>query len=204
MPEKMPIPKTFKELSERVLDGTYKRLVPKETIYLDLLLGSRIDHLVKLGEIIKKGDWKYSYAEILENILNYTSAIIIPKSGLKIFLGSPPYISVKLPDDYSGIWHSGIALKKGFCGRERLNYVLYGIVGGGLCKKWLDEESFAATIRKRLEVKHEEPQWQLTLEDLKLAFSTLCFGYTLAFLAFLGEVLIPKNLWTVFILKDYS
>ncbi|GFV60179.1 lig_chan-Glu_bd domain-containing protein [Trichonephila clavipes] len=192
MPEKMPIPKTFKELSERVLAGTYKCLVPKETIDLDLLLGSGIDYLVKLGEIIKKGDWKFSYAENLENVLDDTTAIIIPKSGLKLLLGSPPYISVKLSDDYSGIWHSGMALKKGFCCRKRLNDVLNGIINGGLYKKWIDEESFVETIRKRLEMQHEYPQLQLTLEDRKLAFSVLCFGYALAFLAFLADLCGPR------------
>ncbi|GFY61482.1 lig_chan-Glu_bd domain-containing protein [Trichonephila inaurata madagascariensis] len=174
--------------TEGVLDGRYKCLIPKESIDGDLLLGSGIDYLVKLGEIVKKGDWKYSYAESLENLLDDTTAIIIPKSGLKILLGSPPYISVKLSDDYSGI-----ALKKKFCCRKRLNDVLNGIINGGLYKKWLDEESFAETIRKILELQHENPQLQLTLEDLKLAFSVLCFGYALAFLAFLGEVLIPKS-----------
>ncbi|GFY61484.1 lig_chan-Glu_bd domain-containing protein [Trichonephila inaurata madagascariensis] len=193
MPEKMPIPKTFKELSEGVLDGRYKCLVPKETIDGDLLLGSGIDYLVKLGEIVKKGSWKYSYAESLENLLDDTTAIIIPKSGIKILLGSPPYISVKLSDDYSGIWHSGIALKKGFCCHKRLNDVLNGIINGGLYEKWMNDQSFVKTIHKHLRLPHEEPELQLTLEDLKLAFSTLCFGYAMAFLAFLGEVLIPKS-----------
>ncbi|GFT33029.1 lig_chan-Glu_bd domain-containing protein [Trichonephila clavipes] len=193
MPEKMPIPKTFKELSERVLDGTYKCLVPKGTIDLDLLLGSGIDHLVKLGEIIQMNHWKYSYEERFEHLLDDTTTVIIPKFALELLLGSPPYIKVKNSDDYSGIWHSGIALKKGFCCRKRLNDVLNGIMNGGLYEKWINDVSFAETIRKRLELKHEEPQLQLTLEDLKLAFSVLCFGYAFAFLAFLGEVLCPKS-----------
>ncbi|GFY61483.1 lig_chan-Glu_bd domain-containing protein [Trichonephila inaurata madagascariensis] len=193
MPEKMPIPKTFKELSDTVLNGKYKCLVPKEAIDVDLLLGSGIDHLVKLGETIQKNHWKFSYAERLEHLLDDTTAVIIPKFALELLLGSPPYIKVKKSGDYSGIWHSGIALKKGFCCRKRLNDVLNGIINGGLYEKWINDVSFAETIRKRLELKHEEPQLQLTLEDLKLAFSTLCFGYAMAFLAFLGEVLIPKS-----------
>ncbi|GFT33049.1 hypothetical protein TNCV_2148951 [Trichonephila clavipes] len=89
MPEKMPIPKTFKELSERVLDGTYKCLVPKGTIDLDLLLGSGIDHLVKLGEIIQMNHWKYSYEERFEHLLDDTTTVIIPKFALELLLGSP-------------------------------------------------------------------------------------------------------------------
>ncbi|GFQ78555.1 hypothetical protein TNCT_544991 [Trichonephila clavata] len=35
MPEKMPLPKTFKELSEVVLNGKYKCLLPKESVDRD-------------------------------------------------------------------------------------------------------------------------------------------------------------------------
>ncbi|GFQ71079.1 lig_chan-Glu_bd domain-containing protein [Trichonephila clavata] len=193
MPEKMHIPKTFKELSDAVLDGKYKCLVPKESIDGDLLLESGIDYLVKLGETIQKNHWKYSYAEKLEHLLDDTTAVIIPRTALEMLFGSPPYLNVKASEDSSGIWHSGIALKKGFCCRKRLNDVLYGIINGGLYEKWLSDVSFAEIMRKRLELQHENPQMHLTVEDLKIAFSTLCFGYALAFLAFLGEVLIPKS-----------
>ncbi|GFR22712.1 lig_chan-Glu_bd domain-containing protein [Trichonephila clavata] len=193
MPEKIPIPKTFKELSEAVLDGKYKCLVPKQSIDEDLLLDSGIDYLVKLGESVKKNDWKYSYEEKLESLLDDTTALLIPKPAIKLRFGSPPFINVKVSDDYSGIWHSGIALKKGFCCRKRLNSVLNGIINGGLFEKWMDEYSFTETIRKKLDLQHEEPQLQLTLQDLKLAFFTLGFGYALAFLAFLGEILIQKR-----------
>ncbi|GFQ91597.1 hypothetical protein TNCT_210881 [Trichonephila clavata] len=83
MPEKMPVPKTFKELSEMVSTGKYKFLIPKESIGGDLLLGSGIDYLVKLGEAIKKNDWKYSYTENIENLFVDTTAILIPTAGLK-------------------------------------------------------------------------------------------------------------------------
>ncbi|GFR29347.1 lig_chan-Glu_bd domain-containing protein [Trichonephila clavata] len=135
MPEKMHIPKTFKELSDAVLDGKYKCLVPKESIDGDLLLESGIDYLVKLGETIQKNHWKYSYAEKLEHLLDDTTAVIIPRVALELLLGSPPYLNVKASEDSSGIWHSGIALKKGFCCRKRLNDVLNGIINGGLYKK---------------------------------------------------------------------
>ncbi|GFQ84928.1 lig_chan-Glu_bd domain-containing protein [Trichonephila clavata] len=194
MPEKMPIPENFKELSEAVLDGKYKCLVFKETIDGDLLLGSGIDYLVKLGETIKRNHWKYSYEEKLEHLLDDTTSVIIPRKALELLLGSPPYLNVKTSEDSFGIWHSGIALKKGFCCRKRLNEVLNAINNGGFYKKWIDDIAFTETIRKRLELKHEEPQLQLTLEDLKLAFRILCFGYVLSFLAFLGEILIPKSI----------
>ncbi|GFY66710.1 lig_chan-Glu_bd domain-containing protein [Trichonephila inaurata madagascariensis] len=192
-PEKMPFPENFKELSEAVLDGKYKCLVFKEAIDGDLLLGSGIDYLVKLGETIRRNHWKYSYEETLEHLIDDTTTLILPRASLELLLGSPPYLNVKASEDSFGIWHSGIALKKGFCCRERLNEVLYGIINGGLYKKWIDDVAFAETIRKRLELQHEEPRLQLTLKDLKLAFYTLCFGYVLAFSAFLGEVLIPKS-----------
>ncbi|GFY61486.1 hypothetical protein TNIN_210571 [Trichonephila inaurata madagascariensis] len=82
----------------------------KETIDGDLLVESGIDYLMKLGEIIEKNDWKYSHEETLENLLVDTIAVIIPRNGIKLFFGSPPYLNVEASEDSFGIWHSGIAL----------------------------------------------------------------------------------------------
>ncbi|GFR09677.1 uncharacterized protein TNCT_65191 [Trichonephila clavata] len=135
MPEKIPVPPTFHKLSEVVLKGKYKCLIPKQTIDLDLLLESRIDYLVKLGEVIKKNDWYWSYSARIEDLLDDRIAMILPRSGLRLRVGFPPFFSLKEYDDSFGIWHSGIALKKGFCCRERLNNALYGIINGGLYEK---------------------------------------------------------------------
>ncbi|GFX19646.1 hypothetical protein TNCV_2075541 [Trichonephila clavipes] len=70
MPEKVPVPKSFEESSKAVLSGKYKCLTPIGTIDRDLLCGSGIDYMVKLGEAIEKSDWKYSFAESLANLLH--------------------------------------------------------------------------------------------------------------------------------------
>ncbi|GFT64052.1 glutamate receptor 2 [Nephila pilipes] len=194
MPEKVPVPRNFEELSKAVLSGKYKCLPTKGTIEQEMLLRSRIDYLVKMGEMIQKNGWEYSYEERISELLENPVAIITANSGLKLLLGSPPYIAVKVSEDYFGIWHVGIAMKKGFCCRERLNEAIYRIISGGLIEKWLDDISFADTLHKRLKNKHGEPKLQLTLEDLKLAFFTLIIGYALALLAFLAELLSPKSL----------
>ncbi|GFS55203.1 uncharacterized protein NPIL_528831 [Nephila pilipes] len=194
MPEKVPVPSNFEELSKAVLSGKYKCLPNKGTIGQELLLKSRIDYLVKMGEMIQKNGWEYSFGENFSELLDNPIAIITSKKDLQILFGSPPYIIMKISEDYFGIWNMAIAMKKGFCCRKRLNDVLYRIVSGGLFEKWTDDVSFADTLHKRLKMKHEEPKLQLTLEDLKLAFSTLLFGYALALLAFLTELLSPKSL----------
>ncbi|GFU31846.1 lig_chan-Glu_bd domain-containing protein [Nephila pilipes] len=194
MPEKVPIPRNFEELSKAVLSGKYKCLPTKGTIEKDMLLRSRIDYLVKLGEMIQKNGWEYSYGENFSELLDNPVAIITANSGLKFLLGSPPYITVKVSEDYFGIWNMAIAMKKEFCCRERLNEALYHISSGGLFQKWIDDLSFVDTLHKRLKMKHEEPKLHLTLEDLKLAFFTLFFGYALALLAFLAELMSPKSL----------
>ncbi|GFT76187.1 uncharacterized protein NPIL_123111 [Nephila pilipes] len=193
MPEKMPVPNNFEELSEAVLSGTYKCLPNKRAIEQELLLKSRIDYLAKMGEMIQKNGWEYSFGEKFSEILDNPVAIITSKKDLQILFGSPPYITMKISDDYFGIWNMAIAMKKGFCCRKRLNDVLYRIVSGGLFEKWTDDVSFADTLHKRLKKKHEEPKLQLTLEDLKLSFPTLFFGYALALLAFLAELMSPKS-----------
>ncbi|GFW48705.1 lig_chan-Glu_bd domain-containing protein [Trichonephila clavipes] len=179
MPQKVHVPKSFEELSKAVLSGKYKCLTPIGTIDRDLLRGSGIDYMMKLGEAIEN-NWKYSYAE---NIA--PAAIIAPWKGLKLLLGSPPYVRVKMSDEYFGIWNAGIALKKGFCYSERLNDAIHDIIGEGLYEKWLDEHAFTSTLRKRLELHHEAPEFQFTLQDLKLPFFVLIVGYVFAFGAFL-------------------
>ncbi|GFQ98784.1 lig_chan-Glu_bd domain-containing protein [Trichonephila clavata] len=193
MPEKVPVPGTFKDFSETVLSGKYKCLAAAESIDSIFMRASRIDYIVKLGDTIEKNDWTYSYSESFEDLLADPVAMIMPAKGVKFFLGTPPIINIKMSEDYFQIFYPAIALKKEFCCSERLNTVLSNINSAGLYDKWIDEISFVAFLRKRLGKKHEESQLQLTLQDLKLAFCTLCFVYSLAFLAFLGELLTPKQ-----------
>ncbi|GFT62246.1 hypothetical protein NPIL_454601 [Nephila pilipes] len=126
------------------------------------------------------------------DLLEDPVAIIISKIVTKIFLGSLPYVRVKIFDDYLGVWDVVINLRKRFCCRERLNDVLYGIVSGGLYDKWINDIAFRDKLHERLEEKQEEPELQLTLMDIKMVLFALLVGYALALLAFLAEVLIPK------------
>ncbi|GFU06320.1 lig_chan-Glu_bd domain-containing protein [Nephila pilipes] len=194
MPEKMPVPRTFEELSKAVLSGKYKCLTPQATIDRELLRESGIDYMVKLGEIIEKNNWEFSFSEQFADLLDDPVAIVIPRSSLRLLLGSPPYVTVKESEDFMGIWNVGLAVRKGFCCKERLNRVLYGMLSGGLYWKWVEEHAFRDKLHKRWEVKHEKPELQLTLKDLKMAFFALFIGYGLAFLSFLTELLIPKHL----------
>ncbi|GFS86525.1 uncharacterized protein NPIL_521831 [Nephila pilipes] len=194
MPGKVPVPRNFEELSKAVLGGKYKCLTSIGTGDRMILLESANEYLVKLGKIIEKNNWEYSYEEEFVDLLDDPVAIIISKIGLNILLGLPPYVSVKTSNDYLGVWHMAINLRKGFCCRERLNAVLSGIVSGGLYKKWANDHAFHDKLHERLEVKHEEPELQLTLEDLKMAFYALFIGYGLALMAFLAELLVPRSL----------
>ncbi|GFY63612.1 uncharacterized protein TNIN_113751 [Trichonephila inaurata madagascariensis] len=193
MPEKMPFPKTFEELSKAVLSGKYKCLTPIGTVDRELLRKSDIDYLVKLVEVIEKNDWEYPYGKGFMDFLEGPTALIVPRSGMEMLLGSPPFVNVKPSLDNIGIWHAGVGMKQNFCCKERLNSVMHGIVSGGLYEKWSRDQAFIATLHERLNVKHEEKKLQLTLEDLKLAFFTLATGYFLAFLAFFAELLSSKH-----------
>ncbi|GFU00551.1 uncharacterized protein NPIL_504551, partial [Nephila pilipes] len=95
MPEKVPVPRTFEELSKAVLNGKYKCLTSKGTIDRELLRESGIDYIVKLGEIIEKNNWGYSFSEQFADLLDDPVAIIIAKNSLRLLLGSPPYVTVK-------------------------------------------------------------------------------------------------------------
>ncbi|GFY47315.1 uncharacterized protein TNIN_88921 [Trichonephila inaurata madagascariensis] len=193
LPEKMPFPRTFEELSKAVLSGKYKCLTPIGTVDRELLHRSDIEYLVKLVQVIEKNDWDYQFGKRFADLLDGPTALIVPRAGMNILLGSPPFINVKPSLDNIGIWHVGVGMKKNFCCKERLNSVMYGIVSGGLYEKWFRDQTFIVTLRDRLNVKHEVQKIQLTLEDLKLAFFTLSIGYFLAFLVFLAELLSPKS-----------
>ncbi|GFS99687.1 uncharacterized protein NPIL_672671 [Nephila pilipes] len=194
MPQKLPVPRNFEELSNAVLSGKYKCLTPKEAKDRGLLLASANEYMVELGEIIEKNNWKYSYAEQFTDHLDDPVAIIIAKKVFKLLVGSPPYVTVKASDDYLGVWHTTINWIKGFCCRERVDEVLYSLVNSGLYEKWINDYAFRDKLHKRLEVKYEEPEMQLTLEDLKMAFYALFIGYASSFLALFAEILIPKRL----------
>ncbi|GFS89653.1 uncharacterized protein NPIL_315791 [Nephila pilipes] len=193
MPEKEPVPRTFEQLSRAILSGKYKCLTLKGAIDRQLLLKSENEYMVKLGEIIEKHDWEYSLSEKLPNLLDDPTVLIIPRVGLKLYLASLPNVALKESEDDLGIWHTGIALNKEFCCKERVNDVLYGIISGGLYEKWIKDCAFVDNLRKKLDGKYEEPEMQLTLTDLKLAFFTLFCGYALALLVFLAELLLPKR-----------
>ncbi|GFY56775.1 uncharacterized protein TNIN_319141 [Trichonephila inaurata madagascariensis] len=182
MPEEIPIPRTFEELSKEVLGGKYKCLTPIGTVDRQLLRESNLDYLVKMAEVIEKNNWEYPFGREFVSKLDGPVALLIPRIGMDVLLGTPPYLNVKSSLDNMGIRYVGIGLKKGFCCKERLNSVLYGILSGGLFEKWQRDHAFLTTLRDRMNVKYEEETMQLTLDDLKLAFFMLLIGYSLAFL----------------------
>ncbi|GFU29798.1 lig_chan-Glu_bd domain-containing protein, partial [Nephila pilipes] len=181
MPEKEPVPRTFEELSRAVLSGKYKCLTLKGSIDRQLLRKSENEYMIKMGEMIEKNDWEFSLGEGVQDLLDDSVALITTKEAMRLFFGSPPYINVRESDDNLGNWYAGIAVNKEFCCRERLNDVLHRLNNGGFINKWLNDNAFAGTLKKRLEVKYEEPELPLKLQDLKLAFFTLFSGYALAF-----------------------
>ncbi|GFS91077.1 uncharacterized protein NPIL_424481, partial [Nephila pilipes] len=121
MPQKVSVPRNFEELSDAVLSGKYKCLTPKEVKDRSLLGASENEYMVKMGEVIEKNNWKYSYAEQFTDHLDDPVAIIIGKIAFKILVGSPPYVTVKASDDYLAVWHTGINWRKGFCCRKRVD-----------------------------------------------------------------------------------
>ncbi|GFS37627.1 uncharacterized protein NPIL_314761 [Nephila pilipes] len=161
MPGKEPVPRTFEELSKAVLSGKYKCLTLKGSIDRQLLRKRENEYMVKIGEIIEKNAWEFSLEERLPDILNDRLALIISRGAMGLCFGSPPYINIRESDDNLGVWYTGIAINKEFCCRERLNDVLHRINNGGLLNKLLNDYSFTSTLKKRLDVKYEEPELQL-------------------------------------------
>ncbi|GFV84011.1 uncharacterized protein TNCV_1480131 [Trichonephila clavipes] len=70
MPAKVPVPRSFEDLSKAVLSRKYKCLTPIGTVDRDLLRASGIDYVVKLGDTIEKNDWTFSFAERFADLMN--------------------------------------------------------------------------------------------------------------------------------------
>ncbi|GFU98775.1 glutamate receptor ionotropic, kainate 3 [Trichonephila clavipes] len=173
MPEEIPIPRTFEELSKEVLGGKYKCLTPIGTVDRQLLRESKLDYMVKMGKVIEKNNWEYPFGREFVSKLNGPVALLIPRIGMDVLLGTPPYLNAKSSLDNMGIRYVSIGLKKGLCCKDQLNSVLYGILCGGLFQKWQRDHAFINTLHDRMNVKRVEEKMLLTLEDLKLAFFTL-------------------------------
>ncbi|GFT29787.1 lig_chan-Glu_bd domain-containing protein, partial [Nephila pilipes] len=131
MPEKEPVPRTFEELSRAVFSGKYKCLTLKGASDKQFLRESENEYMVKLGEMIAKNDWEFSYGESIQDLLDDPVALINTRGAFKLFFGSPPYINVRESDDNLGVWYTGIAMNKAFCCRERLNEIIHRINNGG-------------------------------------------------------------------------
>ncbi|GFX14505.1 hypothetical protein TNCV_1616881 [Trichonephila clavipes] len=144
-----------------------------------------------MAKAIEKNNWAFGREFVSK--LDGPVALVMPRIGMDVLLGTPPYLNVKSSLDNMGIQYVGIGLKKGLCCKKQLNSVLHGVLSGGLLEKWFRDQTFLTTLHDRTNVKYEEENMQLTLVDLKLAFFTLLFGYALAISVSLAEILIPKS-----------
>ncbi|GFS92594.1 lig_chan-Glu_bd domain-containing protein [Trichonephila clavipes] len=148
MPEKIPIPRTFEELSKEVLGGKYKCLTPIGTVDRQLLRESNFDYMVNMAKIIEKNNWEYPFGREFVSKLDGPVALVMPRTGMDVLLGTPPYLNVKSSLDNMGIRYVGIGLKKGFCCKEQLNSVLHGVLSGGLFEKWFRDQTFLTTLHE--------------------------------------------------------
>nr|XP_042896777.1 glutamate receptor ionotropic, delta-2-like [Parasteatoda tepidariorum] len=124
--------KSFRQLSEAVINGKFDCYTMKGTLTAWMLLNSEDVHIKKLGELIVRNDWMAQ--------LNLNSSLVLP-NGQALNAGSAQ-INLRAvlekdfrlrPDMYisqdsMGAMLIAIATNKNFCCRKKLDDILYRLV----------------------------------------------------------------------------
>ncbi|XP_021004435.1 probable glutamate receptor [Parasteatoda tepidariorum] len=185
-PIKMKQIKDFKDLYLPVREGEMECLSAAQSKELDNLLKSQVPHLRGLGEYIKKNNWFYyspSKVKVPEHV-----AIIASDDLFRANVGTPEqYFFSK---DTLGYFHYGIAIRKTFCCKERLNRIVLRIASSGLYDKFKEDYFFKRDLIRYLNKSHSESALAspISLSNLKGVFIMLGIGSAAGIIALMIEI----------------
>nr|XP_042902174.1 glutamate receptor U1-like [Parasteatoda tepidariorum] len=185
-PIKMKQIKDFKDLYTEVRKGKMECLAAGGTYEANYLSQSIVPHLKGLGEYIQKNKWYY-YSNI-SHIVPEHVAILGAPILFQVFLGPPEmYFYSK---DVFGNFLSGVAIRKGFCCKERFNKILLRILSGGIYKKIAEDEIFKFLLVRNLNSNYSQstPVLPLDLSDLNGVFLILGVGWAVAIFTLIMEI----------------
>ncbi|XP_071041936.1 probable glutamate receptor [Parasteatoda tepidariorum] len=185
-PIRMKQIKDFKDLYLAVKEGKMVCLSLKVTKEVDNLMESLSPHLRGLGEYIKKNDWYYYDPEevkVPEHV-----AILGSADLFRAAVGPPEKYFYS--EDTFGYFHYGIAIKKTFCCKERLNRIVLRIVSSGLYEKFKEDYFFKKDAMRNLNKSHPESTLAspIRLSNLNGVFIILGMGWAAGIIVLMMEI----------------
>ncbi|KAF8782915.1 glutamate receptor ionotropic, delta-2-like [Argiope bruennichi] len=183
----------FRDLADAVVKGTHHCYALQETDVITFLFESKQPHYVTLGKAILKNNWFYSFSNVRERKhISQHSVQLISRTSAELLYGSS---DVFISKDTLAIWPMGMALRRGFCCKSKVNTIILRLLSSGIPDKFLRDESFKIQLaerRKRFSTKDADVEKQLSLKDVSGAFMFLLAGYFLSFFSFLGEIIFAR------------
>ncbi|GBO16936.1 hypothetical protein AVEN_110564-1 [Araneus ventricosus] len=181
---------TLVELAQAVRKGTHRCLMLNGAPSVYFLKYSENEELKFLGDTVLAKNWFYFPDQTMNtNTVEGNTAIINVEFPLKLLLGKLPPGSFLISEDSLMSFKFGIALRKGFCCRERLNKVLSRILAAGLIHKYQRDEWLKVHIAsiKKFPLKTSVVQ-QLRVNDLMGIFYIFIGGIFISLFILLGEM----------------
>ncbi|XP_015918325.2 probable glutamate receptor [Parasteatoda tepidariorum] len=185
-PIRMKQIKDFKDLYLAVRVGKMECLSSVQTDEVINLMKSHSPHLRGLGEYIKKNDWFYDsldFDKIPEHV-----AILGSPDLFRVSIGPPEkYFYSK---DTFGSFHYGVAIRKAFCCKERLNTIVLRILSGGLYNTFKEDFLFKLDLLTNLNMGHSQSTLSspLSLSNLNGVFIILGIGWGAGIIALMMEI----------------
>ncbi|XP_015914837.2 glutamate receptor U1-like [Parasteatoda tepidariorum] len=174
----------FKDLYTAIREGGMECRAAIHTQEADYLSKSSIPYMKGLGEYIKKNEWYYrslSNTRVPEHV-----AIIGSPIMFHAFIGSSEkYFYSK---DVFESFPMGVAIRKGFCCKERFNTILLRILSGGLYNKFIDTINYKMEVLRKFNTDHSQSVSVLKLSDLSGVFIILGIGWTTAIFTLVMEI----------------
>ncbi|XP_015923459.2 glutamate receptor ionotropic, delta-1-like [Parasteatoda tepidariorum] len=184
----LPI-KNFVELSLAVRNRGYRCFVETGSSIPSTLTSSADEDLKYLGRAIEKHKWYVNFDDLANGDVSLEN-IAVSNIQLKLQLLSRQLSrNTEISKDILVSWNMALVLSKDFCFKENLNKIIQRMFSAGLFWKYQkDEWRKLDSLSADLSTLSESAQ-MITLEELSDLFIFLLFGYVIAGLVLLGELI---------------
>lgn len=185
--------RTVPELAAAVEQGKYQCTTYPGSFIIPVLQRSNDIYLKVIGQNLKEMERKGTFE--IEDVLSLTKS-----SKKSAFIGAENHLipwkeKYFCSNDVVFPLQLGIAIRKDFCCKTRLDRVISRIWAAGLYQKWLNDRVATAVIHNVFHVPDyisKNADRPLTILDFEGAFLILIYGYILSIFVFALEVLSLK------------
>ncbi|GBL97495.1 hypothetical protein AVEN_162956-1 [Araneus ventricosus] len=174
IPSQIPTVQNFEELSDAVVTQNYGAFFDKGSFVLDYLLQQETKYLRMLAESSIRNNWSISTHSLLFTPqLNKQSAMVTARVVLQVAAGPEEWKWHFLSDDTILTYIFGIAMKKDFCHKKRVNTLISRVNSAGLYLKIMSDETF------QLWLSHPEKRRTIDISVRPLSFTDVIGAFAL-------------------------